>query len=248
MDRDTFWHIRAAKYDRLFWTKDKAYLSAILRLSKFRKSDLVLDVGTGTGIMARAIRPYVRHVVGLDISETMLKKGNWEGVSLIKWDIAETIFVNSLFDKLIARMVFHHILDNLDRVFLRCYDLLKNKGTLIVAEGVPPADDHEVVSWYTNMFKLKENRRIFKSCDLVYHFQKNGFKQVKVFTHITHNFSIKNWIINSGLEVKLQKEILKMHINAPRGVKHAYNMRIVKGDCLIDAKNLIVIGQKKNVC
>ncbi|MCK7528387.1 MAG: aminotransferase class I/II-fold pyridoxal phosphate-dependent enzyme [Ignavibacteriales bacterium] len=102
----------------------------------------------------------------------MLKRGKWDGISMVRWDINESLFHNHLFDKIVGRMVFHHILDNLDRAFLRCYDLLKCRGRLIIAEGVPPAEDPEVVDWYTEMFKHKEVRRTFTKTLLVRYFQQ----------------------------------------------------------------------------
>lgn len=104
-----FWNVRAKNYDKLFWTKDAGYLSKILAVSEFSKKDLVLDIGTGTGAMARSIRPHVRHVVGMDFSDSMLKQGQWEGISMVKWDITDSLFHNWLFDKIVGRMVFHQI-------------------------------------------------------------------------------------------------------------------------------------------
>ena len=111
MNDDSFWHIRSEKYDKLFWTKDKSYIEVILDAGDFKKTDIVLDIGTGTGIIANAIKPLAFHVIALDNSISMLEKGKWEGISFIKWDIAERIFHDGLFDKLSARMVFHHIFD-----------------------------------------------------------------------------------------------------------------------------------------
>ncbi|NDJ75476.1 MAG: methyltransferase domain-containing protein [Chloroflexi bacterium] len=37
-----------------------------------RKSDVALDLGTGTGVLARALAPYVRHVTGIDVSTGIL--------------------------------------------------------------------------------------------------------------------------------------------------------------------------------
>lgn len=245
-DKDAFWNIRAQHYDKLYWTRDKSYIDAIVEVANFQKSDLVLDIGTGTGIMARAIKPFVKHVIGLDISDGMLEKVQWEGFSLIKWDISESIFVNNLFNKLVARMVFHHILDFLDRAFLRCFDLLRNNGMLIVAEGVPPSEDEYVIQWYTKMFKLKEIRRTFTTRELVHFFQKTGFNNIKVYTHISENFSIRNWLENSGLVEEIQRQILDLHSNAPQQIKDVYNMRITDTDCIISTRNVIITGEKEN--
>ena len=240
-----FWNVRARNYDKLFWTKDAGYLDKILAVSGFSKKDLVLDIGTGTGAMARCIRPHVRHVVGMDFSDSMLKQGKWEGISMVKWDITDSLFHNRLFDKIVGRMVFHHILDNLDRAFLRCYDLLKSKGKLIIAEGIPPSEDQDVIDWYTEMFKHKEVRRTFTRSLLVHYFVKNGFQDVKVYKHKMKRFNINNWLVNSGLHKAKQTLILNMHLNASRKVKAAYNMKVENGVCLVDTDNLIIVGKKE---
>lgn len=240
-----FWNVRAKHYDKLFWTKDTGYIKKIINVSEFSKNDLVLDIGTGTGAMARSIRPYVKHVVGLDFSDSMLEQGTWEGISLVKWDINDSLFHNRLFDKIVGRMVFHHILDNLDRAFLRCYDLLKGRGKLIIAEGIPPSEDPEVIDWYTEMFKHKEVRRTFTRGLLVNYFVKNGFRDVKVYRYKMKRFNINNWLINSGLGKAKQTFILNMHLNASRKVKAAYHMKVEDGVCLCDTDNLIVVGNKE---
>jgi len=239
-----FWEIRSAKYDKLYWTKDESYIDAIIKVGDLKKSDLVLDVGTGTGTMGRAILPFVNHVIGLDNSDAMLDKGKWGGFSVVKWDISDRIFQDGLFDKIFARMVFHHILDNLDRAFLRCYDLLKDKGKLIIAEGIPPSDDQEIIQWYTDMFALKEERRVFSTGELEHYFRKNGFQNVRSHIHAMKSFNVHNWVINSGLTKNISDKIIKMHYSAPKKVKDAYNMKIVDGICFIDTENAIVVGEK----
>jgi ubiquinone/menaquinone biosynthesis C-methylase UbiE len=201
-------------------------------------------VGTGTGTIARAIRPHVKHVVAVDPSSAMLAQGKWEDVSIIKWNISESFFADHIFHRVFARMVFHHIMDNLDAAILRCYDILKDGGRIIVAEGVPPEDDPEIVNWYTQMFKLKEDRRTFLPAQLVYFLQKNGFRDVKCVTHYMDNFSIRNWLENSGLDPTRQEAILELHRTAPAAVRNAYQLIERNGDVLIRTKNVVVVGER----
>ena len=241
---DKFWHERAVHYDKLFWTKDEEYLDAILDMGDFKSDDLVLDVGVGTGAVAKKIKPYVKHVIGIDISDSMLKKGEWDGISTIKWNICDALFTNNVFDKIIARMVFHHTVDNLDIAIMRCYDLLKKGGKIIVAEGVPPSDEPYVIEWYTNMFKLKEERLTFTREELLNRLKKIGFKNIKTREYIMKKFSIKNWLINSGLEQKKQYIIMKVHLSADKRIQNVYNMRYINDDCLVDTRNIILVGEK----
>lgn len=243
-ESNEFWHIRSAKYDKLFWTKDDAYIDAILKAGKFSKKDIVLDVGTGTGIIAREVQPLVRHVIALDNSEAMIDKGKWAGFSFIKWDIAERLFKDELFDKVVARMVFHHIFDELHTAFVRCFDLLKKGGMLIVAEGIPPKEDPEITGWYTEMFKYKEERRTLTANEIVTFFGNAGFTNIKSHIHIMRNFSVNNWLQNSGLDESNIEKVKELHLTAPVKVKRAYHMRVTDGDILIDTKNIIVTGVK----
>jgi ubiquinone/menaquinone biosynthesis C-methylase UbiE len=243
--KQEFWHQRAAHYDKLFWTKDEEYLDVILAAGNFRKDDVVLDVGVGTGAIAKKIQPYVKQVVGLDISDSMLKKGSWEGISIVNWDICDALFTNAVFDKIVARMVFHHILDNLDIAIKRCYDMLRKGGKIIVAEGVPPSDESYVIDWYTNMFKLKEERLTFTPQELVDRLKRCGFKRVVAREHIMRDFSIESWLTNSGLELEKRDKIMELHLSADERIKNSYNMRITNGDCLCDTKNVVVVGLKE---
>lgn len=241
-----FWDIRSADYDKLFWVKDKSYIDAIIEVSKLSKDQLLLDVGTGTGVVANAVKDYVHHVVAVDTSDSMLGKGKWCDVSVLKWDIGDKLFASGLFDRVFARMVFHHIFDGLDRAIIRCFDLLKPGGMIVVAEGVPPSEDSRVVKWYTDMFRLKEKRRTFSQGDIRRHLERNGFRDIVVTPYIMNRFNINNWLMNSGLLPEIQKEIYDVHVNAPENIKEAYNMRIEGDECFIRTTNIIMTGLKCN--
>ena len=241
---EKFWHARAARYNALAWTTDEGYLDAILQMGAFTQTDLVLDVGVGTGTVAQKVSPHVKHVIGVDISESMLTNGKWEGISFVKWDIREPLFTQGTFDKVVARMVFHHILEGLDTAMQRCHEALSPGGRIIVAEGLPPSDDPHVISWYSEMFKLKEDRLTFTEQDLTTRLARAGFRNVETYTYLMKGFSIGNWLANSGLPKQRQEEIMRLHRSADQKLRDAYCMRCVGEDCLIDAKNVVLAGQK----
>jgi len=108
--QEQFWKIRSKRYNNLKWVNDSSYIKAFISSTDFNKNDLVLDVGTGTGVIAHALAPFVKEVIGLDISQDMLKHSNWNGNKyFIKRDIRDPIFYDNVFDKVTARLVFHHI-------------------------------------------------------------------------------------------------------------------------------------------
>lgn len=125
-DQKKYWKIRSKKYNNLKWVNEPSYLKAFITSAYFNKKDIVLDVGTGTGVIAHTLAPLIKEVIGLDISQDMLKHCNWNGNKyFIKRDIREPFFYNNVFDKVTARLVFHHILENTQKAMDECYRILK---------------------------------------------------------------------------------------------------------------------------
>ena len=243
MDQERFWKIRSERYNNLKWVNEPSYIKAFISSTDFSKSDVVLDVGTGTGVVAHALAPFVEEVIGLDISQDMLKHSNWKGNKyFIKRDIRDPIFYDNVFDKVTARLVFHHIIRNTQKAMDECYRVLKNGGKMVLSEGIPPTP--EIKMDYMKIFELKEERLAFLREDLVNMMRKSGFKSIKIIPYIMKNFSVKNWLENSGLPQEKQDKIFEMHITGSDVFKKAYNMKISNSDCLIDVKYLILVGEK----
>ena len=243
MDQEQFWKIRSRKYNNLKWVHEPSYIKAFISSADFNKNDIVLDVGTGTGVIAHALAPLVKEIIGLDISQDMLEHSNWEGNKyFIKRDIREPIFFDNVFDKVTARMVFHHITESTQEAMDECFRILKKGGKMILSEGIPPVP--EVKRDYTRIFRVKEKRLTFLEQDLINMMKESKFKNIKVSTHVMKNFSVFDWLVNSGLPKAKQDKIFEMHVTGSDMFKKAYNMQIVNGDCLIDVKNLILVGEK----
>ncbi len=243
MDQKQFWKIRSKNYNKLAWVNEPSYLESLISFANFDPDDSVLDVGTGTGIIAESIAPLVKEVIGLDISQDMLEQSNWkDNKYFIKRDIREPFFHDNVFDKVTARMVFHHIIEGIQDAMAECYRVLKYGGRMILSEGVPPIP--EVKEDYENIFRLKEDRITFLDDDLVKLMTNSGFKNISKKIHIMKNFSVRDWLKNSGLPQNNQDKIFEMHVTGSDIFKKAYNMKIVNGDCLINVKNLILIGEK----
>jgi len=243
MDQEEFWKIRVKKYNSLAWVTDGSYLNAFLEVGKFNKSDEILDVGTGTAIVTHAIAPLVKEVIGLDISQDMLGHSNWQGNKyFIKRDIRKRIFHENIFDKVTVRMVFHHILEDAQKSMNEYYRILKERGLVVLSEGIPPIP--ELKEEYKKIFELKEKRLTFLEEDLLGMMRMSGFKNIKSIIHTRENFSVKNWLENGGLSKEKQDKIFEMHVTGSNFFKKAYNMKIVNGDCLIDVKNIILVGEK----
>ncbi len=157
-----FWKMRAANYNKLAWATSNAFEKRFLDAGGFQKSDKVLDAGCGTGIITKLIAPHVGSIIGLDISDDMLafaKQNTLPNESYVTGDMLHLPFGEGEFDKVSARMVLHHLMDQVQEGVNECHRVLKAGGEIIVSEGIPPVE--EIADWYTEMFKYKEERITF---------------------------------------------------------------------------------------
>ena len=245
MEGEKFWAMRAKRYEKLEWVNKGSYLHAFLNSGRFTPNDIVLDVGTGTGIIAQTLAPHVREVVGIDISQEMLDKAAMQPLKNARWikmDTHRLQFPDEMFDKITARMVFHHVIRKTRQAMSECHRVLRRGGTMVFSEGVPPTE--HVKPFFTKMFKLKEKRITFMEPDLIELMHKAGFKKIKSKILFVRQASIKNWLVNSGIPQKNQDRIFQMHLDLDEQGKKDYKMTIKDNDCFIDMKFVILTGQK----
>ncbi len=238
-----FWKMRSQHYNELEWANHRLYLDAFIKAGDFKKSDVVLDAGTGTGIVAHAVSPFVKQVIGLDKSQDMLEHSNWYGnMYFIKRDILDPIFAEEVFDKITCRQVFHHILEHRQKAVNICYRMLKKGGMMILSEGVPPTK--RVKKDYVEIFHLKEKRVTFYEEDLINLMEKGGFKNIESKAVCLRKMSVRGWLSSSGLPGVIQEKIYRLHKDAADYFKNDYNMMEKDNDCLIDMKMIIFVGRK----
>jgi ubiquinone/menaquinone biosynthesis C-methylase UbiE len=158
-------------------------------------------------------------------------------------DIRRLRFPDNWFDKVTARMIFHHLIEGGDQAMQECYRVLKPGGAMVLSEGVPP--DHSLRDWYTRMFALKEKRLTFFEEELVSLMQNGGFDVERALTHVSPQVSIGNWLRNSGLPKERQDRIKQMHLELDETGKQHYNMTLTGDDVLCDFEYAILVGRKR---
>ena len=226
-------------------------LISILQIKNCRK---ILDVGCGTGALTGDIAEFADEVIGIDVSEEMIKKAKqtYPHLNLMVMD-ARRLEWEEYFDAVFSNAVFHFIKDQaslLDSTF----KVLKNEGYLVCEFGAKGniADIlFEIERVLGNREKTFENRFYYPSSDeyaalLV----KNGFileeiAEYDIRTPLAGQNGLRDWInVVFSLEMEwfdaLEREIVLEELENSLRKTHYDN-----GSWFILNRRLRVIAQKK---
>jgi protein-L-isoaspartate O-methyltransferase len=69
--QEDVWRQRTADYGRLQWVSKQDFIDQMVEFCEPSPHWLALDVGTGPGIIASAVRPRVARVIGVDLAPEM---------------------------------------------------------------------------------------------------------------------------------------------------------------------------------
>lgn len=106
--------------------------------------DRVLDVATGTGFTAMALRPYVRSVIGVDLTIGMLEEARRlappeRGITWVAGDAEALPFTEGTFSLVTCRRAPHHF-PHVKRGVGEMVRVLAPGGRLGIVDQVPPEE------------------------------------------------------------------------------------------------------------
>ena len=90
----------------------------------------ILEVGIGTGAVAAKVSERIGPLTGIDISQEMIDKINYDGVTPIVANAHNLPFEDGSFELIYMRNVIHYI-DNPQKVFSEIYRCLKKGGQFL---------------------------------------------------------------------------------------------------------------------
>ena len=135
---EKFWDKRADSYDKQ-WQKPRTTPIKALEITKpyLDKNCIVLDYGCATGTRTNILAEDVNEIWGIDISSKMIeeakRRANESKVENVHY-LHATIFDERLekesFDAIVAYSILH-LIDDLEKVIRRVYELLKPGGFFI---------------------------------------------------------------------------------------------------------------------
>lgn len=222
-------------YAKLEWVNSGNLLDEFLKFMRPKKKDIAIDLGTGTGKIAEELSKTIQKVYGVDYSQKMLdlapKMKNIVYICADAKDIG-TLDVGNV-DKIVARMVFHHLKKNLNSVLSSCKKILSPKGSFYLCEGIPPTK-RAYKNWKeTNI--LLEKDRVFNTPEMwVALFKKKKFKVTKTRTMAIKSLSTRKWLVSRGENKRTIEKVISIRRNMSDELKKDWNARITTDDVFVD--------------
>lgn len=156
------------------------------------KGERLLDVGCGTGVLAKTAARFGLSVVAADVSDTMLcyaqkKMGESQlDISFVKGGFLTLEFPKKSFDYIVTSFSFHHLPDFYKFVALkRLHSFLKTNGKLFIQDVVIAQEDYEE---NINRF-IREQESV-----------GGDFLKQDAIQHFREEFSTFDWILEQMFE------------------------------------------------
>jgi len=134
---------RLALLDSEGWTHNNHYHNFILRHIP-RSCQNVLEIGCGTGSLARRLAERAQKVLGLDLSSEMIRvarshSAGFQNVEFLQADAMSWDFPASHFDCIVTVATLHHL--QLREVLMKIKESIKREGVVIIVDLFEPVRD-----------------------------------------------------------------------------------------------------------
>lgn len=140
MNNREFFNSMAEKWDNTVY-HDAEKIKTIINKTGIRKEDIVLDVGTGTGVMIPFLLSGIGEegkIIAVDIAEKMVevakRKYPFPNVEFITGDVFEIILPENYFDVIMCYSVFPHFQDKC-RGIMSLSKYLNKKGKMVICHS-----------------------------------------------------------------------------------------------------------------
>lgn len=133
---------RAGRYEELDVFSQEKYYQPLIDFAGPRPDDRVLDLATGTGLLALLLARRAKEVTGSDVTPEMLeravdraKKGGQENIRFVEAEASSLPFPDASFDLVVCRTAFHHFPEP-KKALTEIYRVLGPGGRLVLADVV----------------------------------------------------------------------------------------------------------------
>ena len=210
-----------------------ADLDALIRALKPRKSEVVLDVATGTGFTAVGLAGLVGHVTGIDVTDEMLvqagKLARERGCTNVRFELGDAMeigYPDSSFDIVTSRRATHHF-EDVPRFLREVGRVIRPGGRLGIVDMSPP-DGTEAFSNRIERLRDNSHVRAFAPTAWKSMVSKAGF-HIESSEVLGEPVTFERWFYPVQAGGREEEAIRRAWNSASPGVKRLLEARFEKG-------------------
>ncbi|HZV82486.1 MAG TPA: class I SAM-dependent methyltransferase [Geobacteraceae bacterium] len=233
---------RAAKYNQSSnWVEDQVLIRRIFELSGAGPDSLVLDIATGTGLIAREFFGKVKKVTGLDISPEMAKHAEGCMDEIVFAPVEALPFPGNSFDAIVCRQGLQFA--QLDKAIPEIYRVLKPGGAVVLCHLTAYNNSDRELTFAIQKLRNPARRNYFMPTDISAALKNHGFRDVADIEYVSEE-SVNKWIDNGAIPKENMDAIRDLYHSADGEFKRIHNIRFMSDDILDNMLLVIATGEK----
>jgi ubiquinone/menaquinone biosynthesis C-methylase UbiE len=216
--------------------------------------ETALDIACGAGGMTLALAPFVRRVIGFDLSPEMLHatrlgagRKNVANLELVAGDVHALPFRDRSLDIATVRMAPHHFEDPAGAV-REMARVLRRGGRLGIADGTVP-DDPEIDAFINRLdvlhdpttvrnYSVREWRAFYEGAGL----RVDGIEE-EAFD-LAEGRLLSEWVGRSGGSTVVFDECRRMLLEATPAIRRALRVKPEGDDVRFDLPKILILGMR----
>ena len=233
---------RAEKYNHSSnWVEDKELISRIFKLSGAGADSLVLDIATGTGLIAREFYKKVKKVTGLDISPEMAEHSEGCMDEIVFAPVEELPFPDNSFDSVVCRQGLQFA--RLELAIPEIHRVLKPGGIVVLCHLTAFDESDKDLTFAIQKLRNPARRNYLMPADISDRLKQQGFKDVEDIKYLTDE-SINKWINNGAIPQENMEAIRNLYGSSPEDFRKTHNIRFTADDIMDEMLLVIARGKK----
>lgn len=233
---------RAEKYNHSSnWVEDQELIRRIFQLSGAGPESVVLDIATGTGLIAREFLGKVKKVTGLDISPEMARHAQGCMDEIVFGPVEQIPFPDNNIDAVVCRQGLQFA--ELDRAIPEIYRVLKPGGTVTLCHLTAYGEVDKELTFAIQKLRNPARRNYLMPADISNALRDHGFRDVSDLQYVTDE-SVNKWIDNGAIPQENMDAIRSLYRSADEEFKRIHNVRFTATDILDDMLLVIATGRK----
>jgi ubiquinone/menaquinone biosynthesis C-methylase UbiE len=233
---------RAGKYNHSSnWVEDGRLIRKLFELSGVNKGSVVLDIATGTGLIAKEFHGKVKKVIGLDISQAMAKHAEGCMDELVFCPIEKMPFADDTFDACVCRQGLQFT--ELDRAVPEIHRVLKPGGSVVLCHLTAYNEQDRDLTFRIQELRNPARRNYLMPNDISDALREQGFVNVENIEYITDE-SVGKWIDNGAISAERMEGIRHLYRTSGEIFRAIHNIRFTEDDILDSMLLVIAKGRK----